>query len=104
SLLVLKVKIGKIQVYGNRWSTPEEIAERIGLQPGKEVDATRTEENINFLNRNPFRHIDVTYDLEPTNGIVNAEIAVNELFPFRVYGGVDNMGLSLIGTTREFFG
>ncbi|MDN3504009.1 MAG: ShlB/FhaC/HecB family hemolysin secretion/activation protein [Rhabdochlamydiaceae bacterium] len=104
SLLVIEGKLGQISSKGNIWLSDQRLQQYVKLQPSEVIDERLVRESIDFINRNPFRTVEAVYHEGEQYQSTNIELLVKERTPFRVYAGVDNMGLSSINRTRFFAG
>jgi hemolysin activation/secretion protein len=75
-----------------------------GIKQGEKIDIAQLARDINFLNRNPFRHVDAIYSPGDDPNTTDLLLSVDDTMPFRVYGGMDNQGLSNIGKNRWMAG
>lgn len=103
-LIVLESKLGKVSLQGNTWSSETFLREYLALEPNEPIDERPLRQSIDFMNRNPFRHVEAVYKEGQKYGTTDLDLMVYEKRPFRVFLGVDNMGLSAIGRTRVFGG
>ena len=60
-LVITEGKLGRIYCRGNKWFKSDRIEEAIQLEPGKNIASDILNQNLYWLNRNPFRHIDAVY-------------------------------------------
>lgn len=99
-LYVLESRVGEVKVKGNKWTSSDRLREYFRLKPDQAINEGHLMNDVHFVNRNPFRRINVIYapGTEPgtTDVILNAE----EERSFRVYAGVDNTGVDPVGRGR----
>jgi len=103
-IIVREGKLGKVYTEGNKWFKSETLEEAIKLKIGEAIASNTLNENLYYLNRNPFRHIDAIYTPGDRDGITDIELSVMDRLPLRVYGGIDNMGNDVTGNNRLFTG
>lgn len=91
-ILVLQARIGRIRVMGNQWFRSDRTARQMRSKPGDELDVDLIEQDLDWLNRNPFRQVDLVYVKGTEFGRANLLLKQVDQFPFRVYGGFDDTG------------
>lgn len=101
---VTEGSVGEISVEGAHYFSKKLIRNYITLEPGEKIDESILLNNLNFINRNPFRHADLVYSPGTALGTTNLEVYVRDYFPLRVYVGVDNTGLEATDRTRLYTG
>lgn len=103
-VVILEGRIGEIRVEGNKWFESERIIKEIRSKPNDVIKGDQLAEDINWLNRNPFRHIDVVLARGKEKGKTDVVLRTQDRVPFRVYGGYENTGNNLTGRNRYQFG
>lgn len=91
-ILVLQAKVGRIRVLGNKWFRSERTASGMRSKPGDDLDVDIIGDDLDWLNRNPFRQVDLVYVKGTEFGRANLLLKQVDQFPFRVYGGFDDSG------------
>lgn len=91
-ILVLQAKIGRIRVLGNKWFRAERTAAGMRSKPGDDLDVDLIGDDLDWLNRNPFRQVDLVYVKGTEFGRANLLLKQVDRFPVRVYGGFDDSG------------
>lgn len=101
---VVRGKVGELSVEGNRWFRDEIYLRNLSLTPGGPVDNAALFEDMDWLNRNPYRSVHAVY--RPGDGFGATDIVLRpaENRPWTVFGGYDNFGTDLLGRDRWFFG
>lgn len=105
-LVVMEGKVGKVEVKneGKKWFADAFIASRIRLHPGDSIRQSKLEDDINWLNRNPyFREVNVAYK-QGDLGKADLELRVKDRFPLRVFAGYEDSGNAIVGNDRLFAG
>ena len=59
--IIVEGKLGSVSVKGAENFDPERMKKSIRLKPGEVIQEGVLVGDINFLNRNPFRHVDLIY-------------------------------------------
>lgn len=91
-ILVLQAKVGTVRVMGNKNFTAESTARKMRAKAGDQLDIDRLTEDLDWLNRNPFRRVDLVYVKGTEFGQANLLLKQVDQFPLRVYGGYDDSG------------
>ncbi|MBI3211119.1 MAG: ShlB/FhaC/HecB family hemolysin secretion/activation protein [Simkania negevensis] len=103
-LLVTEGKLGQVKVKGQKWSDEEKIRTYIRLEPDQVIASDILDQDLYWMNRNPFRRVDAVYTPGDKVGTTDIELIVSDRYPFRVYAGIDNTGNDVIGNNRLFAG
>lgn len=104
-LRVIEFVAADIEVTGAS-ATPEAyVRSRIRQQQGEPIDIRLLAQDIDWLNRNPFRGVEAIFSPGDELGNSNLTLVVDEEpRRWRVYGGVSNNGTESTGWTRLFAG
>ncbi|MCB1107727.1 MAG: ShlB/FhaC/HecB family hemolysin secretion/activation protein [Chlamydiia bacterium] len=103
-LAVTEGKLGKVYCKGNKWFKSSRLEESVKLEPGETIASDILNQNLYWLNRNPFRHIDAIYTPGEKEGTTDIELVCTDRFPLRLYAGIDNTGNDVTGNNRLFTG
>jgi len=113
-LWLLEGRVDKITVRNDepRWFKDALILRNIRLRSGSTLDARRLMEDLNWLNNNPFRQVDVTFrqggKTGPRDagklGLTDVEVTVEDRLPVRPYFGYENSGTRFTGEDRLLAG
>jgi hemolysin activation/secretion protein len=101
---VTEFRTGKIEVQGVAGNRAASIRKRIRLNSGETVDSAVLSEDLDWLNRNPFRQASALFAPASAQGETDLTIAIKPQRPFRVYGGWSNTGSQSTGLDRFFVG
>lgn len=91
-VLVLQARVGTVRVIGNRWFRSANTAGQMRSKAGDPLDVQSISEDLDWLNRNPFRQVDLVYVKGAEFGQANLLLKQRDHFPLRVYGGYDDSG------------
>ncbi len=91
-ILVLQAKVGSVRVMGNKNFSAEQIAGMMRSKSGDQLDVNSITEDLDWLNRNPFRQVDLVYVKGAEFGQANLLLKQTDQFPLRVYAGFDDSG------------
>ncbi len=103
-LIVSASKLGKVNVSGNRYFSSERYRNAIRIRHGEPINERTILNNVNYLNRNPFRVVDLVYSEGESRHTTDLDLIVKDRYPLTGYVGVDNTGLQHIERTRLFGG
>lgn len=103
-LLITEGKLGKVTCSGNQWFSDQRLLEGIQLEPGRSIASDLLNQNLYWLNRNPFRQVDAVYTPGTEEGTTDIELICKDRLPFRLYAGIDNTGNDVTGNNRLFTG
>ena len=99
-LVVLEGQVGKVEVTGNRWVSSREIRDSVSIQPGDYVRASKLQDDLDWLNSNPFHTTDVIYHPGEKMGATDLELQTQDRFPARFYAGYEDSGNAETGFDR----
>ena len=99
-VLVVRGKMGKVLVEGNRWFKSENLAEAVELRPGEDLEIGTLTDNVAWLNGNPFRQVSPSLAPGETAGTTDVLLTVQDRFPVRPFASVDNFGVQSLGYNR----
>jgi len=103
-IVVVEFRVGAVAAEGNRWFSDDLLTSQIRTRPGERVRASTMLEDIDWLNRNPFRHTDLVYQRGTEPGTTDVVLRTADRFPVRVFGGYENTGTAATGRDRLFAG
>jgi len=103
-LVVIEGKLGKVKATGNKYFKSERLEEYIRLEEGQAIDSDVLITDIDWINRNPFRQVDVVYGPGEIAGTTDIRLLTTDRRPWRIYVGADNTGFDETDQTRLFTG
>ena len=103
-LVVLEGRVGTVKASGNRWFSSRTIEGQVRLQPGDRIFSHRLLDDIDWLNQNPFRTVDVVFAPGGQSGETDLTLRVQDRFPLRIYAGYEDTGNDLTGQDRWYAG
>ena len=80
------------------------IESRVRAQPGDPIDAEALSQDLDWLNRFPFRKTDAVFTPGPALGVTDLRLQTTVQKPWSVYAGYANSGSPLTGPDRYFLG
>ena len=103
-IAVVLGKRGELRVEGAKHFSEEKLASTVRLKMSETITQLELEEDIIWLNNNPFRTVNVLFERGQEFGQTDLVLDVEDRFPFRVYGGVEDTGTELTGKRRWLSG
>lgn len=103
-LKILESELGQLKVEGNDWTKTQNIKKYFQIQPGEPIDQSRLIQNVSFINRNPFRRVDLVFVPGQNEGTTDVVISTKDRRPVRMYSGTDNTGVEPSGANRWYAG
>jgi hemolysin activation/secretion protein len=95
---------GPVQVVGATYFNPRSYLAWIRQEPGTVPDARLLQEDIDWINRNPFRNATLAAEPGSAPDTTRLTLRVRERRPFRIFAGVDNTGTRTTDAERVFAG
>lgn len=104
-IVVVEGRVGQIKVF----DCDPEYACRVRQQieytcPGGRIYESSLEEDLYWLNRYPFHHVDLALEPGATEGDTDIHFKVNRVTPIRGYVGYEDTGVKSLGLERLFAG
>lgn len=105
-LLFLEGRVKQVLVdnAGKRWFSDKLVLKKVRLKPGDPVDSKLLLDDINWLNNNPFRQVDVLLKQGKKLGESDIQLNVKDRIPVRIYLGYEDSGTALTGKDRVIGG
>ncbi|MEO0452603.1 MAG: ShlB/FhaC/HecB family hemolysin secretion/activation protein [Verrucomicrobiota bacterium] len=103
-LVVTESLLGTVRAEGNRWVASRTLEGQVRINSGERIDARRLLKDINWLNQNPFRSVDVVFTEGEELGTTDILLRTEDRFPIRIYAGYEDTGNDLTGEERFIFG
>ena len=99
-ILVIETRLGEITIEGARYFSEDIYRSQLRLRPGEPIRKSMIDEDVNWINRNPFRQAGIFLAPGGEVGTTNLALRVNEKFPLRVYAGYSDNGTDLTDKNR----
>lgn len=103
-IVVIEGAVGQIRVEGGRWFSSSNVVRQLRVQKGSALDVSALSEDLDWLNRNPFRTVDLVYAKGAEPGKTDLVLRQTDRFPLRVYTGYEDSGTTLTGHNRWLTG
>ncbi len=101
---VVESRIGKIEHVGNKHTPTKQLEKGVRQKPGDTYDANLVQQDLIWLNRNPFRETVLLLDPGEEEGTTDIRFMTKDDFPYRLFIGTDNTGIESTGRNRFFVG
>lgn len=95
--IVTEFRLGRIRVEGNRWFSKKSIARHVRLAPGAPIALSRLQEDLDWINQNPFRQVAVVAEKSDRLASTDLVLQTQDRMPLRVYAGYENSGTPALG-------
>ena len=99
-IVVEEYRVDPVRVSGNRWFSSALIRGESGIVPGQTLRLEGLQGDLDWLNRNPFRVVDLTLGPGAAEGTTNATLVTHDRLPLHVYGTYDNEGVKSLGLSE----
>jgi hemolysin activation/secretion protein len=99
-ILVVEGRAGRILAEDQRWFSESRILRAIRTRVGDFITANRLLDDLNWLNRNPFRRSELLFRKGESHGQTDIIVKTSDRFPLRPYIAYDNWGTDLTGNHR----
>lgn len=96
-VVVTQYRVGTVRVVGNRWFSSGLIKRESGLRSGQTIELTNVRADMNWLNANDFRTVNVIFSPGSQLGATDVTLQTKDRFPVYVYGTYDNQGVPNLG-------
>jgi hemolysin activation/secretion protein len=103
-ILVLEGRVGSLRAEGNRWFSDRRILAPIRLSKGGSIRSNPLVDDLNYLNRNPFREVEVLFTPGEEAGLTDVVLKTRDRFPVRFYTGYEDTGNDITAEERVFAG
>lgn len=103
-IVVMVSRLGEVRAEGNVYFNSELLENQVHLTPGAPIDEAQLSDDLDWLNRNPFRRVDVVYTPGKQPGTTDVVLRTDDRLPVRVLASVANNGVSETGKHLYTFG
>ncbi len=100
-MVIEAVADSTVEVAGAKHFPPEAYRAAIRQKPGQPIDQTRFDEDIAWLNRNPYRHVQAMAAAGPSADTTRLGLRVTDENPWNLTLGADNTGTQTTGQYRQ---
>ncbi len=103
-IAVILGKRGDVRVEGAEYFSADKLVGNVRLKVSETITQAELEEDIAWMNNNPFRTVDILFERGKEFSETDIVLDVEDRFPLRVYGGVEDSGTELTGKRRWLSG
>jgi len=103
-VVIREALLGKKAVEGAKYSNPDYLVQQVRIEPGDRINRRMVEADLDWLNENPIRRVDLIYQRGERDGTSDILLETREESPFTVYTGLANTGIPLTGENEFSFG
>lgn len=96
-IMVREAVLGAVRVEGAKRSSPDYMRRQVRLQPGERINTAMIARDMQWLNENPIRNVNVVYERGAKEGSSDVVLKTKEVRPLQVYAGYANSGLVSTG-------
>lgn len=101
---VVEFHVGKVSAQATGRMNPSEVIAAVRAPVGEPVDAKKLAEDLDWLNRSPFRTVEAEFSPGVEIGATDLVLKAIERKPWQVYGGYSNSGSQTTDWDRYFVG
>src|SRR6202142_3207881 len=103
-VVVAVARLGGVHVAGNHWFADELFTGQVRTRRGQDITGETFLGDVDWLNQNPFPHVDLVYSRGDRPGETDALLRVADERPERIYGGYEDTGNHATGLGRAIAG
>ena len=103
-IMVLEGRVGEVRAEGNHWFSDRRILGPVRLGKGNRILTSPLSEDLNYLNRNPFREVNVYFSPGKESGSTDVIMKTKDRFPVRFYTGYEDTGNDITAEERLLAG
>jgi hemolysin activation/secretion protein len=96
-VVVTEYRVDNVQVKGNRWFSSHLLRAESGLEPGQTLTLPGVQQDLNWLNANPFRTVSTVFQPGAEPGATDVVLETQDRLPLSVYSSFDNAGVPSLG-------
>ncbi len=96
-VVVIEYRVDRVAVKGNRWFSSNMLRAESGLVPGQTLTLPGVQQDLNWLNANPFRTVTTVFQPGSQPGTTDVVLETQDQLPVRVYSSFDNAGVRSLG-------
>lgn len=103
-VLIEESRLGEVKVVGNKWTPAKRYENYFATKPGETISQRNISRDMDFINRGPFRAVNVSYSPGARPQTTDVTLEVVDRRPYFFYAGCDNAGVPTTGRQRIFAG
>jgi hemolysin activation/secretion protein len=91
-VVVSRAVVGDVIVSGNKYYSKEAIGKNVTAKSGEFIYSDQLSKDLRWINSNPYRSVDVIFKPGQKQGSTDIVLETKDMYPMRVFGGIDNYG------------
>lgn len=99
-ILVINQQFGKPIYRGEIWYSSAQLNRYLAIEPGREIAEDTLQNNLSWMNRNPFQYSTVRYVPSDVPGVMDLEVTSKSRRVLRFYARAENSGTATTGYGR----
>jgi hemolysin activation/secretion protein len=103
-LVVIAGRLDNVIVENNLYTSTRFLQDQIRLKRGEVLRESQLMEDLTWLNKNPFRRVDLIYSPGKDYGTTDIILRTEDVNPLSMYVGYEDSGTELLGTDRVVAG
>ncbi len=103
-IVIREAVLGELTVEGAKHSKPEYLLKQIRAQKGERINSSVIESDIDWINTNPSRRVDLVYERGANDGTSDVILKTDDLYSFGAYTSFGNTGVAATGLEEWAFG
>lgn len=103
-LVVIEGRLGEVLVEGNEYTSKSYLRSQIRTAPGDVITESDLMEDIAWINKNPFRRVDLIYSPGIDYGTTDLILKTQDVRPITGYIAYENSGTEVLGEDRLLAG
>ncbi|MCB1089217.1 MAG: ShlB/FhaC/HecB family hemolysin secretion/activation protein, partial [Verrucomicrobiae bacterium] len=103
-LVVIEGRLGDVIVENNLYTSTRYLQDQISLERGEVLKESTLMEDLAWLNKNPFRRVDLIYSPGQEYGTTDIILRTEDVNPLNLYIGYEDSGTDLLGQDRMIAG
>ena len=96
-LVIIEGRLGKVSARGNRYFSERSLVSKIRTKPGDLLRQSPLLQDLDWINQNPFRRVDLVYTPSLDVGKTDLVLETKDRLPLRVFTGIENTGTKSTG-------
>jgi len=103
-LVVVEGRLDNIRVVGADLEEEQYLRNLVSTGPGEVLRSSQIQSDLSFMNRSPYRRVDLVYAPGYRFATTDIVLRTNEIDPFAAYATYENSGNRILGRDRLIFG
>ena len=96
-VVVREALLGEVKVEGAEYSRPRYLVRQVRIEPGERLNTWVLEQDIDWMNTNPGRRVDIIYERGEEDGTSDIILQTTEVKPYSTFVSFGNTGVKATG-------